>query len=287
MADARLGDIARWMADNQAWVLLGTAVFSVILLWRLNAFRPGGLDAGNRDVKPIPAVMWLFASLTTFIALGLGAAAAQELPLLKDAPIRDEALKGVLSAGFATLIGSGLLWFVAQKAPSAGVRPKWADWPLGFGLFLALFPIVAVAGQAGVWVTRGFGAVEQDPLAHDTLQLIAQHKGDSWMWVLVFVLVALVPLVEELIYRVYLQSAILRVVHSRWSAVFFTSLLFAAAHWSVLPEGGKHAVAPIFVLSLAIGASYERTGRFGVPVMMHACFNGMNLLLAFLIGPMS
>lgn len=264
------------------WVLLGVFVFSIILVWRLGVFRAGGLEAGNRDVKPIPAIMWLFASMTTFFALALGAAAAGEIGWLKSAPIKGEALRGTLSAGAGALVGLGLLWFVAQKAPNSGSRPQWADWPLGLGLFFAMYPIVAVIGLAGLWVARGFDTVQQDPLAHETLRLIAQHRGDPWMWALIGVLIVLVPLAEELIYRVYLQSALLRLLRSRWLAVLLTSVLFVAAHWAILPEGGKHAVAPLFALSVAIGAAYERTGRFGVPVAMHGAFNAFNLLLAFL-----
>lgn len=52
----------------------------------------------------------------------------------------------------------------------------------------------------------------------------------------------------------------------RWLAVILTSLVFALIHplWT----------APlIFLLSLALGYAYERTGSLWVPIVMHAMFN--------------
>ncbi|MBZ0173192.1 MAG: CPBP family intramembrane metalloprotease [Phycisphaerales bacterium] len=287
VGEARVSDIASWLVEHQSWVLTVLTILSVIIIWRFNAVRVGGLDAGERDVKPIPALMWLFAAATTFLAWGLGAQAAVEVLGFTGETIRDRAVQTLVSNAVAALVGLGLLWFVAREAKDAGVRPGWADWPIGIGLFFVIYPIVALAGLVGLWTTRGMDTVPQDRLAHETLQLIAQHQGDAWTWVLSAVVVLLVPLVEELIYRVYLQSAIVRLIRVRWLSVILTSLLFTAIHWPILPEGGRYAMAPIFVLSVGLGAAYERTGKLGVPIAMHASFNALNLLMAFLIEPMA
>ncbi len=49
----------------------------------------------------------------------------------------------------------------------------------------------------------------------------------------------------------------------------------------------EHAVAPLFALSVALGASYERTGRLGVPIVMHGAFNALNLAIALFFVPLS
>ena len=237
-------------------------------------------------MKPIPAIMWLFASMATFFMLVLGGTAASTIPMLEDAPIRGQALQLTVSFGIAAVFGIGMLWFVARQAGDAGVKPGWADPGLGVCIFLLIYPLVALSALIALWIARGVGAAGQDRLAHETLQMIGQHKDDPWVWLLIGVLVLIVPLVEELIYRVFLQSALLRAVRSRWLAVVLTSVLFVAAHWTVLPEGGKYAAAPLFVLSVSMGAAYERTGRLGVPIMMHGLFNALNLALAFMIDPM-
>ena len=57
---------------------------------------------------------------------------------------------------------------------------------------------------------RGFRLVlegaEPDAIAHPTLDLIYQHHGDQWAWALIITVVVFVPIVEEVIYRGFLQS---------------------------------------------------------------------------------
>lgn len=291
-------EVVAWINTNTALVMGILGLISMIILWRVKVLRVGGLDAGDRDLKPIPVFMWLFAAAATYYGLLLGSAAAAEL-IANTATVvpegeaaapmtaKDQALITVMSSGMGALFGVGILWFVRRQATESGTKPDWVDLPLGIGLFVVVYPLVALAGILGHWVARGFDTVAQDRLAHETLQLIVQNKGQGWNWVLIAALIVLVPIAEELIYRVFLQSAILRIVRSRWTAVLLTSLLFAAAHWTALPEGGKHAIAPIFALSVALGASYERTGRLGVPIVMHASFNALNLAMALFFEPLS
>lgn len=285
MGDAKLGDIAGWLVENQNAVLGVLTIIATFILWRFHAVRAHGLDHGGRDVTPIPPILWVFAAGTTLFAYQLGGAAAVELGFATDT-VHDRAMQTLLSGIAGTIVGGGLLWFAAREAKDAGLIPKWGDWPIGVGLFLVLYPIVSIVGLMGLWTVRGLNTVPQDRIAHDTLQLIAQHQGDSWVWVLSGVVVVLVPIVEELVYRVFLQSAFLRVFRSRWGAVLLTSVIFAGMHWTVLPDGGKYAIAQIFALSVALGAAYERTGKLGVPIAMHASFNAFNLLVTFLVDPM-
>ena len=56
-----------------------------------------------------------------------------------------------------------------------------------------------------------------------------------------------------------------------------TSLLFAALHWPQWP-----APIPLFVLSLALGALYQRTGGLVAPFVLHATFNGLSTLMMYL-----
>lgn len=285
VGEMTIQDMARWVAEHQGSVTLGLSVVSVFIVWKYRVLRVKGLDAGGRDVSPIPAVMWLFAAAATLFAFLLGQDAVRAFGLTGNGAIGDEAIRVLASAGTGAIFGSGMLWFVGRQAGNAGVKPDWADVPIGIGIFASIYPLVVLGGIVGTWIARGPDAVDQDPLAHKTLQLIAQNRGDPWIWLLVGVLVILVPIVEELIYRVYLQSSMLKLLKSRWAAVLVTGLLFVAMHWPVLPEGGKHAVVPLFLLAVSMGAAYERTGRLGVPITMHACFNAMNLLFAFMIEP--
>ncbi|MFO0908901.1 MAG: CPBP family intramembrane glutamic endopeptidase [Isosphaeraceae bacterium] len=65
-----------------------------------------------------------------------------------------------------------------------------------------------------------------------------------------------------------------------WLPVLATSLLFGLVHITEMP-----APIPIFVLSLALGYLYQRTGTLVASIILHALFNGLStlqLLLAVL-----
>src|SRR5205814_3907184 len=59
-------------------------------------------------------------------------------------------------------------------------------------------------------------------------------------------------------------------------AIVLTSLFFAAVHAAQWP-----APIALFVLALAIGTVYERTGSLIAAVCMHAVFNGISTLGLF------
>jgi hypothetical protein len=65
-------------------------------------------------------------------------------------------------------------------------------------------------------------------------------------------------------------------------AIALTSLVFAAVHGPQWP-----APIALFVLALAIGTVYHRTGSLIAAVCMHAVFNGfstLGLFFALLVG---
>jgi len=96
--------------------------------------------------------------------------------------------------------------------------------------------------------------------------------------------VVFVPVLEELVFRVFLQSLLLRVTRRPWVAIVLTSVLFTLVHLGGgVPLESAHALAPLFVLSVAMGVAYERTRSVWAPVVMHAGFNGLNVLIAVLV----
>jgi membrane protease YdiL (CAAX protease family) len=55
-----------------------------------------------------------------------------------------------------------------------------------------------------------------------------------------------------------------------------TSLIFAGIHADQWP-----APVAIFILSLALGSLYQRTGRLIAPIVLHAMFNGVSTFMVF------
>jgi len=71
-----------------------------------------------------------------------------------------------------------------------------------------------------------------------------------------------------------------RLHSNRWAAIVVASFLFALIH---LPGVTWHGLPGLFVLSLILGWTYERTGNLYVPIVLHMAYNAANLALALLI----
>jgi membrane protease YdiL (CAAX protease family) len=59
---------------------------------------------------------------------------------------------------------------------------------------------------------------------------------------------------------------------NRWMAILITAGVFAAVHYAVTP-GYDDYFPVLFILAVALGYMYERTGNIWTDITMHACFN--------------
>jgi membrane protease YdiL (CAAX protease family) len=92
-------------------------------------------------------------------------------------------------------------------------------------------------------------------------------------WITIAVLVA-APLCEELLFRMILQGWLQDRVAPA-TAVIAVAFAFAAIHANSWPDP-----LPLIPLSLILGYVYYRRRSYLANVVMHALFNGMNLLMA-------
>ncbi|MDE0066665.1 MAG: type II CAAX endopeptidase family protein [Acidimicrobiaceae bacterium] len=103
--------------------------------------------------------------------------------------------------------------------------------------------------------------------------------GISGWTVLLAVLVALfIPVIEEIVYRGLLWSALEKRGMGETAVLIASSLIFAAIHL----EPARFPI--LFVLGVALGFGRIRTGRLGPCITAHVCLNsvGMIALLATL-----
>jgi hypothetical protein len=101
-----------------------------------------------------------------------------------------------------------------------------------------------------------------------------------------FILSAVIgaPALEETIFRGLVQSSIIQsgVVRSRWTAIVIASVLFTLIHWDA---AAPQALIMLYVLSLALGYVYERTGNLLAPITLHATFNALQILTVSMMDP--
>ncbi len=178
---------------------------------------------------------------------------------------------------------------------------------LGAVSMAVAYPVLASIATAAATLESWLQGVPAELVAHETLSQLAQGGGlESLAGIAVMVLVVTgIPWIEELAYRGLLQPAVGRglaaffgsqsesdghaaasesppVGRVRWFAIALTSVLFAAMHLPALPEASRwSAVLTLWMVSMVLGWSYERTGRLWAPVAGHGLFNAINLLLTF------
>jgi membrane protease YdiL (CAAX protease family) len=182
-----------------------------------------------------------------------------------------------------TLIGAA--WVVLRLA-----RRKWPQlWsmarPPGFGFVMPVQPaffVMAIAvGLAapmlGGWMTRLFAGHHAAP---QNIQQLGTQAGVVSRLCLALLLVSLGPLVEELLFRGMLLSALMRRWHVGW-AVTVSSLAFVLIH---LPGLQLHwyALPDLFLLALALCWVRLQSGSIWPAVLTHSLNNALAVLAWFI-----
>lgn len=270
---------------SQPWIWLNLigAGLSLAGLWVFNVIRPGSpAKAGLRNLGAHPWWLWALCALMTFAGATLAAGGLQALPMIASLP-RDGAKSQVLVTGGAYVGGLAIalllirLMGAAGKGAGLGVCARCIGG--GFIAFLFAFPIVNAAGIGFSGVHTLVTGQSPELLAHGTLRLLVEQRGNMWVWSLAALAVVGAPVFEEILYRGFVQSAFMHLTNKAWTSVLLASCVFAGMH--VAGSGMPwYAVATVFVLGVALGLAFERTKRIGVPIMMHALFNLANVVLA-------
>ena len=117
---------------------------------------------------------------------------------------------------------------------------------------------------------------EPPKLAHEMLKVLAAAESRADVLAIAASAIIVAPVIEEIIFRGMLQTAMGQRGLGRWPTIIVTSALFAAIHvsptmWPALPG--------LFVLAVCLGYAYERTGSIWSPIVIHMVFNAINISL--------
>lgn len=157
-------------------------------------------------------------------------------------------------------------------AGALGLRVRPADsWGLALGVACQLLLVNLVNWPLSRMFPDQFNAERVSMRADD----LVEPATGWWMFVLVVVVVVGAPVVEEIVYRGWLQTGLVRSWGPTIGAVA-TAVLFAAIHFSPVEFPGLLAFA------LVLGWARQRTGRLGLCVISHMAFNATGLLLVAL-----
>jgi membrane protease YdiL (CAAX protease family) len=134
-----------------------------------------------------------------------------------------------------------------------------------------LYPLMMVVGavSASIWDHFHSGV----PPEHEMIRMLQENPGAALQWLITVSAVVAAPIAEELFFRGYLQTLIRETPVPPWLAILLSSVAFTLVHsppeiWPV-----------IFVLAMGLGYIYERTGNLATTMLMHAVFNGTQIVL--------
>ena len=145
----------------------------------------------------------------------------------------------------------------------------------GLLTLLAVLPLIygsiAIVTLIGEWLNPEFKMQQ-----HAALTALEQFPQWWTRMVIILNTVLIGPVFEEVLFRGLLQSALTAQLRRPWLSILITSLLFASFHPYITQW------AALFILSVALGYAYEKSGSLLRPIFMHIFFNGLNITFTLL-----
>ncbi len=267
--------------------LVTTAVAAVLGLiahrrrWLALDGRPGlGWLAPPMHLMGMCVATWLAGGVATLVAarsLGLQGAIDPAALSTREMAIVTASAMG---AGMLTALGVIIWMRRMQLVPHATASPVRSSMS-GVAMLMAWWPAIASAGWLAGQLQRAATGVDPPAIGHSTLEQMVQGTRDAWWWLMGLSAVVLAPILEECLYRGFVQQALRRAGLAPWTAVVLTSAVFTLMHVGSVPEGARAAsLTSLAVLSCCFGWLAERTGSLAAPVAAHVAFNVGNLVVA-------
>jgi len=146
------------------------------------------------------------------------------------------------------------------------------DFACAVGVLLAAWPIVIAVIIITTKIARLIYGADYQMQSHEELELIRKFSQPSVRTAILINGAIVTPLFEEILFRGLFQTVLRSYVIRPWPAIFISSGIFAIAH-----ANGTHWPA-LFVLGIAMGYAYEKSGSLLRPMIIHSLFNGITIL---------
>ncbi len=256
---------------------VGLLVVSSVLLLGLgaNVLVDPAKAAGPRPVEPARRLgLAGLAGVGLWVMVAVGTSAG----ITRLAAHLDVSRFALVAGGSASLQAVFLLaglvlwgrWPGALPRFGRGTHRRWTP-PFRWGIlgYLRVYPLILLAMVLNLFLLRFVGLADGTPRALQFLSTATTPVQKAV--VLVLVLVG-APLAEELFFRGLVHRMISEWT-SRGAAAVISGGVFALVHFDPL------VVFPLWVLGWVLARWYDRSGSLLVVVVMHACQNGLSLLL--------
>jgi membrane protease YdiL (CAAX protease family) len=216
----------------------------------------------------------------SYFSVALGALAANRL--VGDLPdsqgvVIDNIVICVTGSVSIVIIIVSVRPFFARRLKGFGLSIKTIhkDLPAAFATLLAIWPLIMVAMMLTLRVGHFIYGPDYQMPRHEELENLSEYPQLLSRILVTVVAVIIAPVLEELLFRGLLQTMIrsfLNVKNSAWPAIAISSALFVSMH-----VNQSHWPA-LYVLGLAMGYAYEKSGSLFRPIFIHMLFNATSII---------
>lgn len=138
----------------------------------------------------------------------------------------------------------------------------------GIKRYLITLPLIILAGFMINVISHYFGLT---PEMQDVVQWVLEEKSVFIMVSLIFFGIVVAPIIEEIVFRGFLQPPLKNLLGGRY-AILVSASLFAAVHMDIF------AFFQIFILGMLLGYLFEKTQTLAASVFVHILHNSLTLV---------
>ena len=160
------------------------------------------------------------------------------------------------------------------KGFGLNIKTIFKDFFMAILNLLAVWPLILAAVTVTIYFAKLFTDQDYQMQQHQQLEMITKYPQLPLRIMIVFVAVVIAPLLEEMMFRGFVQTTIrsfFNIRNSAWPAIAASSVFFAMmhaypGHWPSL-----------FILGVCLGYSYEKSGSLLRPIFIHLFFNAISI----------
>jgi len=220
----------------------------------------------------VPLLLW-------FGAVSLAVALVQKLtPGLQG---WQEAFRDNLVMSIGAVVTIAAMMFLAHihfarrlKGFGLNIKTIFKDFFMAILNLLAVWPLILAAVTVTIYFAKLFTDQDYQMQQHQQLEMITEYPQLPLRIMIVFVAVVIAPLLEEMMFRGFVQTTIrsfFNIRNSAWPAIAASSVFFAMMH----ADPGHWP--SLFILGVCLGYSYEKSGSLLRPIFIHLFFNAISI----------
>lgn len=238
----------------------------------------GRVQLGRQAVATTRGLLVGFAGLAAIYAWGIALAS-----VLRRGGGDVDPTVGTVVSTFALGLGTGTVAYVYLRRTDRGIAFLDLEFPTLGDLGYVVGGVLLVLGL-NVGISLAFRELGIESASHSIIR--AAQTSPNILLVLIPLSYLVIGPGEELLYRNVIQKALYE-SFSSLGAVVVASAIFAAAHIFAFANPGDgllstlNTLIVIFLLSLVLGAVYERTRNIVVPMLVHSTFNAIAFAITY------